>query len=98
MFKTFVLSKLQEDCGVGSKPCCANLHSGYTIYVWKGWDGVNFRRTLWGGFFDAFGKCINADCADVVLNDQRDTARWTLTTSGKFTVKSLYQKMILNNC
>lgn len=29
---------------------------------------------LWGSIID--------DCEDVVLNDQRDTARWMLTTSG----------------
>lgn len=52
---------------------------------------------LLGGDSSIVWESIKNDCEDVVLNGQRDTVRWMLTTNGKFTVKSLYEKMILNN-
>lgn len=58
----------------------------------KGMDFIKFRRTLYG----ETEECWHEICElmeNTVLSDEPDTLRWTISSSGQFSVRSLYLQL-----
>ena len=98
-------TRFWEDLWIGNSPFSIRFARLYNlackpgITVAKvfsdGWGGVRFRRTL-SGETDEMWKEIQLTCRDVSLSDNRDKCSWLLSSSGKFSVKSLYTAIKIN--
>lgn len=60
--------------------------------VEKGWDHFTFRRTLEGLYTDLMEKGY-----DIELNEEKDSLVRPLTVDGKYTIKSFYNQLSINN-
>jgi hypothetical protein len=54
---------------------------------------VSFRRSLVGVNLQSWHDLVHS-IANIHLNDQPDIFRWTLTSSGQFSVSSMYMAMV----
>lgn len=54
---------------------------------------MSFRRSLVGQNLICWNNLVTK-LANLYLNDQQDVIRWSLTASGQFTVRSMYNAMI----
>ena len=62
--------------------------------IQKGWHGFTFRRTLHGETLDLWNS-LKSRCEGVNMQWGRDKVIWTLTADHKFSVGSLYRKIII---
>lgn len=92
-------TRFWEDSWLGNVPLCSKFHRLYNVntsfnitvaeVIGGSWDNIKFRRRLLGDLADAWQQLQDL-CEDVVLSEERDKCVWTLTTSGEFTVRSMY--------
>jgi hypothetical protein len=61
--------------------------------IQKGWQGFKFRRTLHGETLELW-ESLKGRCEEVTMQGGRDKITWTLTADHKFSVGSLYRKII----
>ena len=61
--------------------------------IQKGWQDFRFRRTLYGETLGLWNS-LKSRCEEVTMGGGKDKIKWTLTSDHKFTVGSLYSKII----
>ena len=61
--------------------------------IQKGWHGFKFRRTLHGETLGLW-NCLKKRCEEIQMQGGADKVLWTLTADHKFSVGSLYRKLI----
>ncbi|XP_037427211.1 uncharacterized protein LOC119292489 [Triticum dicoccoides] len=61
--------------------------------IQKGWGGFKFRRTLHGETLGLW-NCLKKRCEEIHLQGGADQVLWTPTVDHKFSVGSLYRKLI----
>lgn len=89
-----------EEWWIGDKPlktdlprlyhACFDKTKSVAEILCRGLDQVQFRRMVYGDSLDLWNH-IKEVCVDVVLADQKDFIRWTLTKNGGYSVKSYYR-------
>ena len=96
------MTRFWDDVWIGEKkliivfPRLYNLSHSKNVSVAKvmseGWSVLNFRRNLWGDLAMMWTD-LKELCRGVSLTNAEDKCRWTLTKSGQFSVKSLYNAL-----
>ena len=100
-------TRFWEDTWLGDKPLAIQYPSLFNIAQRKNVSVANalaqapplnigFRRVLTGNRWDRWLHLVSR-LMDVQLSDSADVFKWTLTTSGMFTVKSLYLDYLSDN-
>lgn len=61
--------------------------------------GINFISELWGEGGDTLVQWneIKNLCDDIELKEENDSLFWSLTADGKYTIKSFYNQLAVNN-
>lgn len=100
-------TRFWEDWWVGDKPLKFSYPRLYLLSfdhnisvanaVAKGWERFSFRRTLLGESLELWNS-LKARCEEIQMHGGRDRVKWMLTADRQFTVKSLYDHLIKNDC
>ena len=92
-----------EDVWLRDKPLCLVFPRLYNLTFCRhvtvakvfsqDFDCIRFRRCLYGETLEIWNK-LHDMCSQVTLSEEPDRVKWLLTSSGKFSVKSLYHYLV----